>query len=192
MIRFDKPGETPLDDISGLIAKGVRTRADLDNAESENILLPTLKYVADSANSRRVTIDVAFLKKLHKEMLGNVWLWAGEFRTVQTSIGVEPHKIYHDLLHLLDDLRFWEKNWDYKDTATRLHHKLVKIHPFANGNGRWSRLATDIWLIKNGHDLIEWGGNLISANTHRKNYIDALKAADNGHYEPLKEFMFRD
>jgi hypothetical protein len=37
MILFDKVGETPLDDISGLKIEGITTRSELDEAEAENI-----------------------------------------------------------------------------------------------------------------------------------------------------------
>lgn len=44
MIVFDKEGETPLDDISGLKIKGITTRSQLDEVEAENILDAFLKY----------------------------------------------------------------------------------------------------------------------------------------------------
>jgi hypothetical protein len=37
MILFDKVGETPLDDISGLKIEGITTRSELDEAEAEYI-----------------------------------------------------------------------------------------------------------------------------------------------------------
>ena len=37
-MRFDKEGETPLDDISGLKIKGIATRVELDELEADNIL----------------------------------------------------------------------------------------------------------------------------------------------------------
>jgi len=124
-------------------------------------------------------------------MFGNVWSWAGEFRTTQTSIGIEAVNIRQALYRLMDDLKFWETEWNYKDTATRLHYSLVKIHPFLNGNGRCGRLFTDLWLLSQGVEMLEWGSDDINReNETRKEYISALQAVDSGDYEKLKQFMF--
>jgi Fic-DOC domain mobile mystery protein B len=190
MIAFDKKGETPLDDLSGLKLKKITTRSELDDAEAQNILKAYIKYTLNPLALKKVTFDLSFFRKLHKEMFGDVWSWAGEFRTTQTSIGVEANLIHQRLYQLQDDLKYWEKEWDYPDTATRLHHTLVKIHPFPNGNGRWARLATDLWLLKMGYPSLSWGGNITEVTTARTDYISSLKEADNGNYALLKQFMF--
>jgi Fic-DOC domain mobile mystery protein B len=192
MITFDKEGETPLDDISGLKLKKITTRSELDDAEAQNILKAYIKYTLTPTTLKKVTFDLSFFRKLHKEMLGDVWSWAGEFRTTQTSIGVEANIIHQRLYQLQDDLKYWEGEWDYRDTATRLHHTLVKIHPFPNGNGRWARLVTDLWLLKIGYPALSWGGNITEVSDARTAYISSLKEADKGNYEPLKTFMFDD
>jgi len=150
-----------------------------------------LKYTLSSEQVKNITFDTKFLQQLHQEMFGNVWSWAGEFRTTQTSIGIEAINIRQSLYQLIDDLQFWEKAWDYKDTATRLHYSLVKIHPFLNGNGRCARFFTDLWLISIGKEMLEWGDeNLDNVNGSRKEYISALQEVDSGSYERLKKFMF--
>ena len=191
MIVFDKEGETPLDDISGLKIKSVTTRSQLDEVEAENILDAFLKYTLSLEQIKDVSFDTQFLQQLQLEMFGNVWSWAGEFRTTQTSIGIEAVNIRQSLYQLMDDLKFWEKAWDYQDTATRLHYLLVKIHPFLNGNGRCARLFTDLWLLSIGKEMLEWGDeNLDNVNSSRKEYISALQEVDSGSYERLKKFMF--
>ena len=191
MILFDKEGETPLDDISGLRIEGITTRSELDEVEAENILDAFLKYTVSTEQLDAVRFDTLFLQQLHKDMLGNVWSWAGDFRTTQTSIGIEAVNIRQALYRLMDDLAFWETSWNYKDTATKLHYSLVKIHPFLNGNGRCARLFTDLWLLSIGENMLEWGDEDINmANTSRIEYIYALQEADSGNYKYLKKFMF--
>jgi len=191
MIVFDKEGETPLDDISGLKIDGIFTRSELDVVEADNILDAFLKYTLNPEEIKKITFDTQFLQQLHREMFGKVWSWAGEFRTTQTSIGIEAINIRQSLYQLMDDLKFWEEAWDYQDTATRLHYLLVKIHPFLNGNGRCSRLFTDLWLLSIGKEMLAWGDeNIDNANSTRKEYILALQEVDSGSYERLKKFMF--
>jgi len=191
MIKFDKEGETPLDDISGLKIKDISTRSQLDEVEADNILEAFLKYTLSVEQVTNVKFDTLFLQQLHIDMFCNVWSWAGDFRTTQTSIGIEAVNIRQALYRLMDDLRFWETEWNYKDTATRLHYSLVKIHPFLNGNGRCGRLFTDLWLLSQGKEMLEWGSDDINVeNETRKKYISALQAVDSGDYEKLKQFMF--
>jgi len=191
MILFDKVGETPLDDISGLKIEGITTRSELDEAEAENILEAFLKYTVNTEQLSAIRFDTLFLQQLHKDMFGNVWSWAGEFRTTQTSIGTEAVNIRQALYRLMDDLAFWETSWEYEDTAVKLHHSLVKIHPFLNGNGRCARLFTDLWLLSIGKDMLEWGNEDIDkVNISRAEYIRALQEADHGNYDYLKRFMF--
>ncbi len=191
MIRFDKEDETPLDDISGLKIKDISTRSQLDEIEADNILEAFLKYTLSAEQVKNVKFDTLFLQQLHIDMFGNVWSWAGDFRTTQTSIGIEAVNIRQALYRLMDDLKFWETEWNYKDTATRLHYSLVKIHPFLNGNGRCGRLFTDLWLLSQGKEMLEWGSdNIDTENETRKEYISALQAEDNGDYTKLKQFMF--
>ncbi len=74
----------------------------------------------------------------------------------------------------------------------RFHHRLVYIHLFPNGNGRHARIMADALLTKIFKtDSIEWGGEdaLKSENDIRRQYIDALRAADNGDYLPLFNFV---
>lgn len=191
MIVFNKEGETPLDDISGLKIDGITTRSELDRVEADNILEAFLKYTMSPEQIKGILFDTQFLQQLHKDMFGNVWSWAGEFRRTQTSIGIEAINIRQSLYQLMDDLKFWKEAWDYKETATRLHYSLVKIHPFLNGNGRVARLFTDLWLLSIGKEMLEWGDeNLDDVNDSRKEYILALKESDAGSYARLKRFMF--
>ena len=191
MIRFDKEGETPLDDISGLKIKDISTRSQLDEIEADNVLEAFLKYTLSTEQVINLKFDTLFLQQLHIDMFGNVWSWAGDFRTTQTSIGIEAVNIRQALYRLMDDLRFWETEWNYKDTAIRLHYSLVKIHPFLNGNGRCGRLFTDLWLLSQGKEMLKWGNDDINAeNETRKEYIAALQAVESGDYEKLKQFMF--
>lgn len=68
------------------------------------------------------------------------------------------------------------------EAVLRLHHLLVKIHPFPNGNGRFSRIYADIVTEKFFNiPPINWGGRDLDKMTQmRTDYINALRAADSG------------
>jgi fido (protein-threonine AMPylation protein) len=76
-----------------------------------------------------------------------------------------------------------------KNTALRLHHRLVLVHLFPNGNGRNARLWANWLLIRSGEPSIDWGGSLANPSALRGAYVAALRAADGGDYSPLLELF---
>jgi Fic-DOC domain mobile mystery protein B len=181
------PGQTPLDDLSGLRLKRIRTTAELNAAEAENIRKATLKYLASRPTRRSARFDISWLRRLHAEMFGDVWRWAGSFRTHETNIGAPPHDIEVRLHSLLEDLKVWkDSGMPLLEQAVRLHHVAVQIHPFPNGNGRWSRMLGNIWLKLHRAEPIEWPETTIGlASTIRGEYLDAVRHADNADYAAL-------
>lgn len=180
-------GETPIDDISGLKIKTVRTRKALHDVEAENIRSAILKYMSAKPTRKQAPFDLHWLKTLHKEMLGRVWSWAGEFRKRDTNIGVPPHQIEERLYVLLGDLEYWgQSTIPLIEQAAILHHRAVTIHPFLNGNGRWSRLLANIWLKLHDHPPTDWPEDTLGDESMiRKEYLKAIHDADEGNYAPL-------
>jgi hypothetical protein len=73
--------------------------------------------------------------------------------------------------------------------AENLRKAVVK---FLNGNGRWARLLSNIWLIRHDHPLTEWPEETIGdRSVIRDEYIVAIKSADNGVEAPLIELHSR-
>ncbi len=194
MIDSTKPIDdaTPLNDISGLkLPKNkVYSLKEIYVYEANNIALATLKYLAAPPSKKTAPFSYEWLSKLHEEMFGNVWDWAGKFRHNELSIGIKAYLIPSTFKDLADDIVFWDKNktFDIYETAARIHHRAVQIHPFQNGNGRWSRMLANIYLRQNGSMPVKWQEDLLSKeNPKRDEYIKALKAADNGDYSSLIE-----
>lgn len=185
-------GATPLDpdDIEELKHGNITTRAELDHLEQGNIQMG-LDWL-----SRIRTKDILneeFTCELHRRLFGEVWEWAGRFRTSGKNIGVDASQIAMQLRMLLDDVKYWIENSTYTEyeIAVRLHYRLVWIHVFPNGNGRHARIMADAVLTKiMGREPIDWSGghDLQAMNERRKQYIAALKTADKGDLGPLFEF----
>ena len=180
------PGETPIDDISDCKVEGITTRDQLNKVEAENIRKALVKYLA-AKPTRTARFDLPWLLQLHKEMLGDVWRWAGKVRTIETNLGVPPQEIEIALVSLLDDLVYWDgHDTDLIEQAAMLHHRAVQIHPFKNGNGRWARLLANIWLKLHDHQPTAWPEATIgTTSVIRDEYLVAIKAADVGDYAPL-------
>ncbi|MBV9992583.1 MAG: Fic family protein [Alphaproteobacteria bacterium] len=65
----------------------------------------------------------------------------------------------------------------------------VWIHPFANGNGRWSRFMADLLVVRLGRPRFSWDGSALrDQDETRRLYIEAPHAADGHDYGPLTAF----
>ena len=184
---------TPLtaEEKNGLKLKWITLRSELNEAEARNIAQAQFWL---ASNKKKDVCSDTFLRKLHKKMFCDVWIWAGEYRTTERNIGVAPYQIPMKLMQLFDDLNFWIDNKTYSnhEIAVRLHHKLVQIHPFPNGNGRVSRLMADLVLQKlEGKTLYRRDTNLVDVSKVRRKYIDALRKADAGDYTDLLNFTLK-
>jgi Fic-DOC domain mobile mystery protein B len=125
-------------------------------------------------------------------MFAEVWSWAGEFRQSNKNLGVDKHEIGVELKKLLDDCRYWIETRAFveDEIAVRISHRMVTIHPFANGHGRHSRLFADV-LVSNGlgRPYFSWGSiNLATKGVARAEYLNAIREADEGNYKPLIKF----
>jgi Fic-DOC domain mobile mystery protein B len=187
---FEEPDDaTPLtpDERQELIPSDITYRRELNRAEQENIA-----RAQDWALSRRrELLTEKSIKDLHKRMLGEVWRWAGDFRTTERNLGIPYGQIPMALRELLDDVKAWieYKTYPLDEIAVRLHHRLVHIHPFPNGNGRHARLMADLLIMQFGGERLTWGSaNLQDAGEVRKRYIESLKAADSHDLGPLLAF----
>lgn len=188
MVKFHFPqGATPLEDSEGLKLKGITTMAELNAAEAENIYKAIIKHLHRKRNLKASWFSESFLRKVHKDMLGDVWTWAGQYRKTDTNIGVRAYQIREEMLKLCHDVSYWEKHpksMSILERAVHIHHRLAWIHPFPNGNGRHARLVSDIYLKAHHHPQPIWPST-IKADEARSQYILALKKADQGNWEPL-------
>jgi Fic-DOC domain mobile mystery protein B len=133
-----------------------------------------------------------FGRNLHRRMSRDVWNWAGTYRTSDKNLGVERQLILPRLYEAMEQTRYWTENKTFSqdEIAVRFHHALVSIHPFPNGNGRWSRLMADILIVKLGGKRFTWGrGTLRAADETRATFIAALKAADRQDFTTLLAFV---
>ncbi len=193
-IDFDyNPGQTPLDEDEkeGLLIESISSRGELDEFEQLNIE-KAIEWSISHKFVKRIILTEGFVKSLHKQMFGEVWSWAGQFRKSNKNIGVDWTIIGIELKKLLDDAEFWIKNSSYNpdEIAIRFKHRLVKIHCFPNGNGRHSRMMADI-IIESIFEIevFDWRySSMVRADATREEYISSIKKADGGDIEPLLDF----
>ena len=90
------------DEREGLIPSYITLRNELNEAEQANILEAQEWAFA----RKRDVLEEKLLKNLHKKMYGNVWGWAGTYRTSGKNIGIDAYRIPTEIRQLLDDCRY--------------------------------------------------------------------------------------
>jgi Fic-DOC domain mobile mystery protein B len=186
-------GQTPLDEEekTGLKIKSISTQGELDEFEQSNIE-EAIRWTIETKFKLHQILTEQFIQKVHRNMFGDVWNWAGEFRKTDKNIGVKWNLVSVELKILLDDVRFWIEHDTYSKTeiAIRFKHRLVSIHCFPNGNGRHSRLMADIVHASIFQlEVFSWSRNsILKPSEARSSYILALRKADRGNIQPLIDF----
>ena len=174
----------------------VLTRDELNLAEAQNIgEAAAWLFLARRRLRPEAVIEEVWLKRLHQRMFGQVWNWAGQYRTSDRNLGVPFWQVRLGMRNVHDDVGGWladtsTSHYRADECAVRFGYRLVVIHPFPNGNGRWSRMASDALVVALGSARFTWGGaSLTQPGSRRGEYMAALHAADTrGDLQPLMVF----
>jgi Fic-DOC domain mobile mystery protein B len=182
---------TPLspEELADLIPS-LATKEELNEWERENILRAREWAISDRTSAADVPTD-SYVRKLHKRMFDQTWKWAGQYRRTEKNIGIPVYQIREQLVALLGDVHYWIEHHTFPsdEIAVRFHHRLVVIHPFPNGNGRHARLIADILAMKLRRPAFTWGAaDLVKPGEARAQYLNAIRAADQGDIQPLIQF----
>src|ERR1700680_581569 len=180
---------TPLtpEEREGLIPSHITSRGQLNELEEQNIA----EAIALVFVRRRNPLTESFSRNLHRRMFGKVWKWAGKYRTSNKNIGPNYWEVQPELVRVFETVRSWIEHEIYPpdEIAIRFHRDIVWVHPFPNGNGRWSRFMADMLCVYLRRDKFTWGGSPLRGDDKtRELYIDALHAGDNHDYPALLGF----
>lgn len=171
----------------GLTIKGKPLKDHLeakDHHEALNYLYDLVEY------KKRSTISEILIRDLQKMIVKETDpQTAGNYRTSNVVIAGSSHTPpdAFEVPRMMRRFINWYKNNRNKlhpvESATILHHKLVYIHPFFDGNGRTARLLMNLLLMQKGYPLV------VILKNDRKKYYQTLEQADRGIYKPFVLFV---
>ena len=168
----------------------VRGKSLKDHLEAQNHY-EAIDYLYDIVDrNSKIEPSEKLIREIHKLIcLDTLKEEAGNYRKSNVIINGSSHRppVVAEVLPLMNELvRYWklnEKKMNPVQLAAIIHHKLVYIHPFTDGNGRTARAIMDLILLRGGYPLA------IILKNDRKKYYKYLSAADNGNYKPFVNFI---
>ena len=140
--------------------------------------------------NKKNTISEHLIKQLHslvvKEADSDI---AGVYRNGNVFISGSDHippsgfKVSGEMNELIKWIKKERDNYHIIELSAILHHKLVAIHPFWDGNGRTARIIMNILIMQAGYPMA------IILKNDRQRYYRVLSEADSGNYKNLCEFL---
>jgi len=136
-------------------------------------------------------ISAADLSEWHRRWLGNVYSWAGQYRSVNMGKGEFQFAAAYLIPNLMQDFetRFLVplachvgmKDSELIESLAIIHIEFILIHPFREGNGRLSRLLAMIMALQAGRPVLDFSW----LDDNKAEYFAAIQAGlDNA--EPMK------
>ena len=142
--------------------------------------------IEDIAKKKK-PINHIVIQQIHEVVTAGILEDPGKYRTKNVRIigSAKTPPDWSKVTKLMDDLI--ERIARYKnhtvEVASILHHRFVEIHPFIDGNGRVSRLLTNLYLIAQGYPPV------VLKIEDRGKYYRFLRAADAGNLGPFTNFI---
>lgn len=131
------------------------------------------QYVKDCITQKK-SLDEQIIKDLHAILMENI-MFGGIYRNVDVYISgaahtpPSPSDMYRQVKAFYLDLQDRAKD-NVVELAAWTHAEFVRIHPFADGNGRTSRLIMNYQLMANGFLPVS------IAKENRLEYFNVLEA----------------
>lgn len=170
----------------GLTIKGKPMKDHLEARDHYDALSYLYNLIEHDSNTN---ISEVLIRSIHQLVVRETeQSTAGMYRTGNVIITGSNHipPDVSEIPLLMGELIMWvneNKNELHPiELASIVHHKLVSIHPFFDGNGRTARVIMNLLLLKEGYPLVTVLKN------DRKKYYQALSKADLGEYSSFVRF----
>ena len=179
---------------------GLKRKTDMDRAEYD-ALVQAQAYYYDKVITPSTRITCKLLRRMHRDWLGSIYEWAGEYRSVELAKGDfawPPSYIVPETMARL------EKEMLAKHTPCKprelgevclpvaiVHADFLFIHPFREGNGRMARWLADIMITQAGYPLPAYRFAGKRSRRVRAEYLEAVRSGYDQCYDALADFFER-
>jgi cell filamentation protein len=175
---------------------GITDPVEMDRVEAKSLIKATDALFHEYDAEHQFTADDVC--HMHKVWLGDVYEWAGKYRTVNISKDDFSFAMAAQLPKLMDQhekdqlAKYTPCNYSDRNVVVKalaeVHTELVLIHPFREGNGRCSRILASIMALQAGLPVMDF--SLISG-PRKLDYFAAVQMGMDRNYGPMEE-LFRE
>jgi cell filamentation protein len=176
---------------------GIRRKRDMDAAEYEALLRTQDAYLEQISAETRFT--AALIRQMHRDWLGEIYEWAGAYRTLELSKGGfrwPPARLVPDNMAPFEAGLLREHTpclpAPLPTVARRMaevHAELLLIHPFREGNGRLARWVADLMTLQAGLALPDYGFAGQGSKNTQSRYLHAVQRGYLQDYADLSDFF---
>ncbi len=176
---------------------GVKSKLEMDVLESEALIAVQADYYDRITSETRFAAEL--LCEMHRDWLGPIYSWAGQYRTVELAKGSFRWPPANMVAANMQ--RFEQETLalhtpcvagTLEDVCHRLavvHAELLLIHPFREGNGRLARWLADLMAAQAGlpPPLYQFRGR--GSVRTKAHYLDAVIRGYAADYADLERFF---
>lgn len=133
---------------------------------------------------------------LHRDWLGEIYDWAGNYRQVNISKGDFPFAAAAQVATLMTQLERdvlqhctpcnFNGRADVVHAIALTHVELVLVHPFREGNGRVARVLSTLMALQARLPLMNFG---VITREKKEAYFAAVQAGLDKNYLPMEELF---
>lgn len=169
--------------------KGIKSLRTLQIEEEKGLAAAYERLLTEVRSDTPITTEV--IRYSHQAIFGDLYEWAGQWRTVRIS---KPGAIWPPPDFLKQAMKEFEKdvlrNYPASSLADdeefcravgEIQGEFLAIHPFREGNARTIKLVTNLLAVQTGRVLLPYD----ASQKGQKRFIAAAKAAMAKEYEPM-------
>lgn len=196
--RYDVSGSAEAEymDAKQTVLRNTKGIMDLHTlqVEEEKALAAAYEYLlAEVRSDTPMTSDL--IRYIHKRIFGDLYAWAGRWRTVHIS---KPGALWPPPDYLDEAMEIFEREVLARYPASSLKSdrhfcaalghiqgEFLAIHPFREGNARTIKLVTDLLAVQTGRLALIYD----ASKKGRNRYIAAAKSAMLQEYDPMTKII---
>lgn len=177
--------------------KEIRLKTEMDRVEADALVVAEEQYLEIITNETAFSADL--ICRMHKDWLGEIYEWAGRYRTVEMQKGKfrwpPAFRVPQNMAWLEDELL--SKLTPCKSASLEIvaeqvasvHAELLLVHPFREGNGRLARWLADLMFLQAGYPMPLYDFSGKGSLKRKQDYLSAVTAGYGQDYVPLTIFF---
>jgi len=178
---------------------GIKSPSLMNNIEDMALMATEDRYFESEIITADTRITAKIICRMHKDWLGLIYEWAGDYRGVDMSKGDFP---FPPAWLIPRNMETFERGILAERTPCRgetiedvslslavVHAELLLIHPFREGNGRLARWLADMMAAQAGLPLPDYGFTGRGSRNNKETYLQAVIRGYGQDYEALTRFF---